>query len=146
MARSTRAVARYLVLVLLALTLSGAGVRAVDEEQLEGRAPTAEELQPSVEAAFAAESYAPGETAKLVLFGAARGVSVRLFRSGPEHQPTVGNDELVGIPVTAASLVGQTHSGQAVAIRLGQWPSGLYFARLHAADGRVGFAAFVLRP
>ena len=26
------------------------------------------------------------------------------------------------------------------------WPSGLYFARLHASDGRIGFAPFVLRP
>ena len=31
-------------------------------------------------------------------------------------------------------------------VRIGDWPSGLYFARLDAADGRVGFAPFVVRP
>ena len=29
---------------------------------------------------------------------------------------------------------------------LGPWPSGVYFARLTAPDGRVGYAPFVLRP
>ena len=29
---------------------------------------------------------------------------------------------------------------------VGAWPSGLYFARLAAVDGRVGFAPFVVRP
>ena len=35
-------------------------------EELEGRAPTAEELRPSVEAAFPQESYTAGTTASLV--------------------------------------------------------------------------------
>ena len=33
-----------------------------------------------------------------------------------------------------------------VGVQVGAWPSGLYFARLRAADGRVGFAPFVVRP
>jgi hypothetical protein len=33
-----------------------------------------------------------------------------------------------------------------VTVRIGDWPSGLYFARLVAADGGVGFAPFVVRP
>jgi hypothetical protein len=31
-------------------------------------------------------------------------------------------------------------------IRVGRWESGLYFARLTALDGRVGYAPFVVRP
>ena len=31
-------------------------------------------------------------------------------------------------------------------VKIGSWPSGLYFARLRADDGRVGFAPFVVRP
>jgi hypothetical protein len=31
-------------------------------------------------------------------------------------------------------------------IRVGSWPSGLYFVRLTARDGRVGYAPFVVRP
>ena len=34
----------------------------------------------------------------------------------------------------------------AALVWIGDWPSGLYYARLEAADGRVGFAPFVLRP
>jgi N,N-dimethylformamidase beta subunit-like, C-terminal len=146
MARTTRAAARCSLLVLAALIIPSASRHDIGGEQLEGRAPTAEELQPSVEAAFGRESYAPGETAKLVLFGAARRVSVQFFRSGPERQPTVGNNELEGVPVTVPWRVGRTRAGEVVSIRLGGWPSGLYFARLRASDGRVGFAPFVLRP
>jgi hypothetical protein len=79
--------------------LLGPGTRAPSPDQdldLDGRAPTAEELQPSVEAAFNRESYAPGTTARLVVFGSARGVELRIFHTGPEHTHTVGNDELQG--------------------------------------------------
>jgi hypothetical protein len=31
-------------------------------------------------------------------------------------------------------------------VRPGDWPSGLYFLRISAADGRVGYAPFVVRP
>ena len=31
-------------------------------------------------------------------------------------------------------------------VRAGAWPSGLYFLRLTAADGRVGYAPFIVRP
>ena len=31
-------------------------------------------------------------------------------------------------------------------IRAGDWPSGLYFLRLTASDGRVGYAPFIVRP
>jgi hypothetical protein len=31
-------------------------------------------------------------------------------------------------------------------VRAGDWPSGLYFVRAEAADGRVGYAPFIVRP
>jgi hypothetical protein len=31
-------------------------------------------------------------------------------------------------------------------VQIGNWPSGLYFARLASADGLVGFAPFIVRP
>src|SRR5205823_774057 len=31
-------------------------------------------------------------------------------------------------------------------VRVGDWPSGLYFVRATAADGRVGYAPFIVRP
>jgi hypothetical protein len=112
------------------------------EEELEGRVPTAIELVPSVEAAFRRESYSPGETAMLVVRREATSVRMQLFRVGLERTATRGNNEMQGVAVTHEREVG----GGVIAIPVGDWPSGLYFARLEAADGRVGFAPFVVRP
>lgn len=115
-------------------------------EELEGRAPTAEELRPSVEAAFPRESYAPGASASLVFFNSAPAVTLQVFHVGSETVPTVGNNELEGVPVVAPAPVGTVRAGTEVRVRIKSWPGGLYFARLHSSDGRVGFAPFVLRP
>jgi len=125
---------------------AGGSVRNSHGEELEGRAPTAEELRPSVEAAFAREGYRPGSTAALAIFKAAPGIRVQLFRVGPEQVPTDGSDELQGVAVTKPVDVGASPGRRTLTIRVGGWPSGLYFARLLASDGRVGFAPLVVRP
>ena len=51
-----------------------------------------------------------------------------------------------GVPVTRPVRIGTVRKGRAVRIRIGNWPSGLYFARLRSANRLVGFAPFVLRP
>lgn len=115
-------------------------------EEHEGRAPTSEELRPSVEAAFQRESYAPGSVASLACFNRASGVTLQIFRTGPEHAVTVGNSEMQGISVTAAKRIGTCTPARIVRVAIGDWPSGVYFARLSAADGRIGFAPVVVRP
>jgi hypothetical protein len=126
----------------IALLPGAASVRI--SEPLVGRAPTAAELQPSVEVAFARESYRPGERARLRAFNSARGVTLRIFRIGT---PRVhGPSELSGVPVTSELAIGDLQGGDVIETRLGLWDSGLYFARLRAVDGRVGFAPFVVRP
>jgi hypothetical protein len=133
--------------VALALVTCGAPPpSASDVDEHEGRAPTAEEVRPAVEAALLSESYAPGSTATLVVHNRAGDVVVQIFRAGPEHARTTGNSELLGVPVSSPLRIG-TSRGQLVArLRIGDWASGFYFARLRAADGRVGFAPFVVRP
>jgi hypothetical protein len=123
-----------------------AGATDVEPEEHEGRAPTAEEIRPSVETACTEESYAPGTTATIVVHNRARDITLQIFRAGPERERTRGNSELRGVPVTSAAHIG-TSGGRLIArVRVGDWPSGLYFVRLRAADGRVGFAPFVVRP
>ncbi len=134
------------VAAVAALAGSTAPPPELDWRGLEGRAPTKEELRPSVEAAFARESYAPGEIASLRLFNRAPRVTLQVFRVGPERIRTRGNSEMQGVAVTARVVVGSGHPGRVVAVPIGTWPTGLYFGRLTAADGRVGFAPFVLRP
>src|SRR5437868_6766593 len=76
-------------LAALLLSLS-TPIGTPSEEELEGRAPTAEELRPSVEVAFARESYAPGTSASLVIFNGVRGSTLQVFHAGPERAHTYG--------------------------------------------------------
>ncbi len=112
----------------------------------EGRAPTPTELLPAVEAAFPRESYAPRSTATLVVSNKARGLRLQIFQSGPERRVTRSDSTMNGVPVTPKAAIGSSRGRKLVAVRIGDWSSGLYFARLSAADGRVGFAPFVVRP
>ena len=105
-----------------------------------------DELQPSIEVAFPRESYAPGATARLIFFNSGRGVTLRIFHTGPEQARTTGNNVMHGLPVTRPVRIGTVRKGHVVRIRIGNWPSGLYFARLRSANRLVGFAPFVLRP
>ena len=71
---------------------------------------------------------------------------MRIFHSGPERAATNDTVSMKGLPVTRTRAVGSSPGRRAIRIRIGAWESGLYFARLRAADGRVGFAPFVVRP
>jgi hypothetical protein len=134
--------------IVLGLTASGAdrAQPARPHGERIRRAATPEELQPSVEAAFQAESYQPGDVAELRFFGAAPGVRLRVFHLGPERVRTVGRNELEGVQVAPRVLLGSVEAGRIASVRVGDWPTGLYFARLDSADGRVGFAPFVVGP
>jgi hypothetical protein len=105
--------------------------------------PASAPSQRKLEAAFARESYRPGNTAPLTLWGADREVRVQLFRSGPERIRTRGNDRMEGVPVTQLTRHAPRRT---LAIRIGSWPTGLYFAQVSTADGRLAFAPFVIRP
>jgi len=112
----------------------------------EGRVPTHQLYRrDTVEAAFAHESYRPGAIGRLVIHTPAHRVRIRIFRAGVEEHPTRRTDRMNGEPVSAERTLYNVRSGQVVPIRLGRWPSGLYFARL-TSPGKVGYAPFVLRP
>jgi hypothetical protein len=111
------------------------------------RAPVVRVL--GVDAAFSARSYAPGERARLVVATDAAALAVQILRSGPERVPTNRNDELNGIPVTdPVTIAWDRHRDGPgrIPVLVGDWPSGLYYARLEADDGRLGFAPFIVRP
>jgi hypothetical protein len=139
-------VVTFAAIAAFVVALPGSGSAVLDEEQLEGRAPTAEELRPSVEAAFQHESYAPSTKASLVIFNRASGLTLQIFHTGPEHVHTRGNSELQGLSVTRPQRIGASSGLRVVSVEIGDWPTGLYFARLTAADGRVGFAPVIVRP
>src|SRR4029079_8607006 len=101
---------------------------------------------PTVEAAFPLESYGPNNVARLVITDKARTVSIQVKHVGPETGPISGNDTMTGVPMTPKRPIGRVSGRRIVNVRLGNWPSGVYFVQLTAPGGRVGFAPFVLRP
>jgi len=130
---------------LACLTLPG-GSETVTDVALEGRAPGDTALVPAVEAAFERESYRPGERARLVLRHHSRALTVQFFESGPERVPTVSDAEMNGVPVSRKRSIGGASGRRVLTMRIGRWESGLYFARVEAANGRLGFAPFVVAP
>jgi hypothetical protein len=101
-----------------------------------------------VDAAFARPSYAPGDSALLKIATDAAELELQVFRTGPERSTTRTDDSLAGVAAGAPRRVRWTQRDRPGELRvaIGDWPSGLYFVRLTAGDGRVGFAPFVLRP
>jgi N,N-dimethylformamidase beta subunit-like protein len=152
-----RLIAVIALLVVVATTGAGSlhdDVGAEDErteltEELEGIAGRDKELvnRPgTIEAAFQRESYRPGKTATLRLFTDVRQMTVRVFRSGPERIVTRRSDMMFGVEVGPKLKVRSAHRGTTLRIRVGDWPSGLYFARLWSRGGHIGFAPFVVAP
>jgi hypothetical protein len=102
-----------------------------------------------IEAAFAQRSATHGETATLVVRADARMLTVDFLRSGPETDPTYGNTEIKGVPVAPPVEVDWSRNTSAPApipIPIGDWPSGVYAARITSDDGRIGYAPLIVRP
>jgi hypothetical protein len=126
------------------LALAGALAPA---QELDGRAPRQPSThRPTIAAAFPRESYAPGQLARLVVYSRARNAVVRLFHAGTERTRIAANDDMRGTQVGSTRRFRRLRAGSIVRLEIGDWPSGLYYARLDAAGGKVGFAPFVLRP
>ena len=123
---------RRLLGVVAALLLAGAVYQA-------GGAPASPGASGPIEAAFAARSYAPGSRGVLLLRGHAATLRIRFYRAGGGH---VGL--LEGLAVSAARTV--VNPGNTIRLRLGNWPSGLYYAKVVAPKGGSWYAPFVLRP
>ncbi len=124
-------------ILLIAAIVTGAFGGA--EQRSTGAAPADEPR--TIKASFNQPSYRPGDVAYLTVTSPVRGTTLRVFRCGPPARRARRNDTMSGVPVTETAA-----ASRRVAIKLGDWPSGLYFARLEGSGGKLGFAPFVLRP
>jgi hypothetical protein len=136
---------------VLALTVSGPGGRRVYGAGLPGarvRSPVVR-VQ-GIDAGFLRPSYAPGEQADLEVATDAKSLTFQVFAYGGGAFPTVRDLRTNGEAMTAAARVDWSAHRNAPAtirvVRPGEWPSGLYFLRVTADDGRVGYAPVVVRP
>ena len=101
-----------------------------------------------VDASFGESSYAAGTSARLRIATDAPALTLQLFQAGPEAQETEGYT-MEGEPVSSPRELnwsGHRQRPATVTVDVGDWPSGVYFARLTAPDGRVGYAPFLVRP
>jgi hypothetical protein len=138
--------------LVASLSAAAAPVRSAelldaDEIELIGNAGhVPDSKKPKVTAYFGRESYRSGDLSRLVVTDHAPRLSIRIYRAGTESEPTIPRDVMLGSPVSAAVALGAVHGRAVVRIRIGSWPSGVYFARLTAPGDRVGYAPFVLAP
>ena len=101
-----------------------------------------------VDAGFTRESYVPGEEA-----GAARrDRRIDVLAAGVPRRPR-GCADLQRHADERRAGDGSRARGwtsldrpATFSVPVGAWPSGVYFAKLTADDGRIGFAPFVVRP
>src|SRR5690348_10999766 len=102
------------------------------------------ESTPADAATFLRDSYRPGDTARIVLWRKQDGFTAQFFRidgrEGDWNRTTMH-----GVPVSRVYRFGTTAAHVPVAIPIGDWPSGVYFARLEAGE-LTGYAPFVVRP
>jgi hypothetical protein len=136
---------------VLQLTVTGKGGRRVYGVARPGSPVYAPVVRvQGIEAGFFEPSYAPGQEAALEVATDAKTLTFQVFAYGGGEFPSVRDVRTNGQAMTAAARVDwEAHRDAPAPIRVvrpGDWPSGLYFLRITAADGRVGYAPFVVRP
>jgi N,N-dimethylformamidase beta subunit-like protein len=103
-----------------------------------------------VDAGFTKRSYAPGETAVLRLATDARTLRLQVFAYQAPGRPSEQDVKTSGVaktdPIRIDWSAHRDRAGLLRVVRAGDWPSGLYFLRATAGDGRVGYAPFIVRP
>ena len=102
-----------------------------------------------IEAAFGRASYAPTQPMRLTISADVPELRLQFLRCGHETESTDRGDELKGLPVgepVRLDWSGKRSGPVTIDVQSGDWPTGVYAAKLEAPDGRVGFAPFVLRP
>jgi hypothetical protein len=101
-----------------------------------------------VEAEFPRRSYAPGEEAELRISTDAPSLRLQVFQYSSQAVRPGRDFKTSGTAMTSPVRVDwRSHRdapGDLRVVRAGNWPSGLYFLRLSAEDGRVGYAPFVV--
>jgi hypothetical protein len=136
---------------VLQLTVSGPGGRRVYGVGVPGGATRGPVVRvQGIDAGFLRPSYAPGESASVTVSTDAKTLTFQVFAYSGGAFPSVRDLRTNGQAMTAAARVDWRAHRDAPAsiqfVRPGDWPSGLYFLRVSAADGRVGYAPLIVRP
>ncbi len=96
-----------------------------------------------IEAAFRRESYRSKSLALLRVATDRTDVALQFFRVGAFRSSQEALGEPISEPIDVATRRGRRTD---LYVRIGDWPTGFYIARLTDGAGRFGYAPFVLRP
>jgi hypothetical protein len=101
-----------------------------------------------VDAGFTEESYVAASLARLPIETDATSLTLQTFRAGSEDTRTHSDTVMHGVPVNEPVTIewSARHRRSTLNFAIGPWPTGVYFVKLTAGDGRVGYAPFVVRP
>ena len=101
-----------------------------------------------VDAGFTQESYVAASSARLPIETDATSLTLQTFRAGPEDTRTHSDTLMNGVPVNEPVTIpwSARHRRATLNFAIGPWPTGVYFVKLTANDGRIGYAPFVVRP
>jgi hypothetical protein len=103
-----------------------------------------------IDAAFNKPSYLPGELARIRVATDEPSLAYRVFHAGPEQVVTYADNQLAGVdtgaPPVTVDWTPWESTPHTIAFRIPAVASGLYYVQLGGADGRVGYAPFVVRP
>ncbi len=101
-----------------------------------------------VDAGFSAESYTALSNARLAIETDATTLTLQTFRAGPEDTRTHSDSVMHGVAVNQPVTIpwSARHRRATLNFAVGPWASGVYFVKLTAGDGRIGYAPFIVRP
>ena len=101
-----------------------------------------------VDAGFTGESYVATSTARLAIETDATALTLQTFRAGGEDTRTHSDTIMHGVPVNQPVTIPWVarHRRATLNFAVGPWATGVYFVKLTANDGRIGYAPFIVRP
>jgi hypothetical protein len=110
--------------------------------------PTAVVRVMGVDAGFVQPNYGADQRATINIETDASSLELQFFRVGPETDTGHSEMKMYGVPVSDPISIGWRWKSKLhkIWLRIGPWKTGVYFVRLTADDGRVGYAPFVIRP
>jgi len=103
-----------------------------------------------IDAGFTKPSYLPGDVAYIHVATDEPSLTLRVFHSGPEQAVTYADNQFAGVEVDQQPVTIDWKAWQnkphTIGFHIPTLPSGLYYVQFGGADGRVGYAPFVIRP
>jgi hypothetical protein len=142
---------RTYLIRLAAVDLAGNGIEYGAPNAWVGRYPRGVVVRlQGIDVGFSQPSYAPGQLASIHIATDEPSLTYQVFQAGPEKYVVYADNQMGGVPIGAPPETLDWHRWTSVqhsiTFRIPNVASGLYYVQFTGADGRIGYAPFVVRP